>query len=272
VFRTYLGMLLMVLLTGCQEKIAWELEMENELRLVVNGKITNEARAHEVELSLPVYEINGTETPVSGAEVAIFYDDTSVVLTEDSDRPGRYLTPPDFRAVVNKIYMLGIRARGYEFHAFAQAEGVTPIEAPGYFRVSSDPELYEVFFRNEDVPSKLTLEMDWSHLPGYDTLSEGESHAIIFGYNFDPLTVDANEIFGAEQDPVRIPPGTRVRITKESLSQGYAAYLRGMLSETTWNGGLFDVKPGDPFTNLSDGALGYFAVTMVVRDSVVFDP
>lgn len=262
----------MLLAPACQEKIDWELEMENALRLVVTGKITNEPKAHEVHLSLPVFEINGSARPVQDAEVAIFYDDTSHMLTRDSERPGVYLTAPDFRGVVNKTYMLGIRVNDVEFAAIARMEGVTPIRYPGYYRVSEDPELYELFFRGDEAPSMMKVELDWSELPGYDTLPDSETHAVIYGYTFDPLTVDANEIFSAERDRVYVPPGAQMIITKESLSDGYAEYLRGMLSETTWNGGLFDVKPGDPFTNLSAGALGYFAATTVVRDTVVFEP
>ena len=79
-------------------------------------------------------------------------------------------------------------------------------------------------------------------------------------------------MFSPARERVYFPPGTNVNITKESLSDGYAEYLRGLLSETSWNGGLFDVKPGDPYTNLSQGAIGYFAATTVIRDTVVFWP
>ena len=151
-------------------------------------------------------------------------------------------------------------------------EGVTPITFPSYYQVSENPSLYELRFTGSDAPSMMKLEMDWSHLPAYDTLSDERNHAVIYGYYFDALTVDVNELFSPAQDRVFFPPGTRVTITKESLSDGYAEYLRGMLSETAWNGGLFDVKPGDPFTNLSRGALGYFAATSVLRDSVIFIP
>ena len=114
--------------------------------------------------------------------------------------------------------------------------------------------------------------MDWSHIPGYDTLAAENNHAILYGYYFSNLTVDVNELFAPARDRVRFPPGTHVIITKESLSDGYAEYLRGLLSETAWNGGLFDVKPGDPFDNISEGAIGYFSASTVIRDTIVFWP
>ncbi|MBE9509733.1 MAG: hypothetical protein IMY71_02550, partial [Bacteroidetes bacterium] len=42
-----------------------------------------------------------------------------------------------------------------------------------------------------------------------------------------------------------------------------------MLSETEWKGGVFDVLPGNVYTNLSEGAVGFFAVSTVVSDSTV---
>lgn len=262
----------LVLLPSCQEKVDWDLEYENELRLVVEGKITNERRAHEVKLSLPVYEINGTPRPVSGAEVYISDGDTVITLREDPERRGVYLTPGDMQGVVNKTYMLQVRVNDFECTALARMVGVTPIRFPTTYLVRQNPPLYELRFTGSDAPAMMKLEMDWSHLPGYDTLSDEQNHAVLYGFFFDALTVDVNALFSPPQDRVFFPPGTRVLLTKESLSSGYAEFLRGMLSETAWNGGLFDVKPGDPFTNLSRGAIGYFAATSVLRDTVVFNP
>jgi hypothetical protein len=263
---------ILFLFPSCQEKIDWELEYENTLRLVVEGKITNERRAHEVKLSLPAYEINGTPRPVSGAEVNLSDGDTVISLQEDPGRPGIYLTPRHVQGVVNRTYMLMVRVNNFECTAIARMEGVTPIRFPTTYQVRQEPPLYELRFTGSDAPSMVKLEMDWSHLPGYDTLSDDQNHAVVYGYYFDALTVDVNALFAPPQDRVLFPPGTRVVFTKESLSAGYAEFLRGMLSETAWNGGLFDVKPGDPFTNLSRGAIGYFAATSVLRDTIVFSP
>jgi len=270
-----MGLLLIVFfvsLSACQEKIEWELEMENELRLVVDAKLTNEKKAHEVKLSLPVYEINGDPRAVSGAEVALFDGSDTIFLNEDPHREGVYLTDPDVQGVVNKNYVLGIKVNDFVCWAAARMTGVTPITSPGYYKVSNDPELYELYFGGSDLPSMIKLELDWSDVEGYRELPGEETHAIVFAYYFSVLRVDANELFASNQDRVRFPPGTAAIITKESLSDGYQEYLRGMLSETTWNGGLFDVKPGDPFTNLSAGAIGYFSATSVLRDTITFIP
>jgi hypothetical protein len=265
-------MLMLSVLFSCQEKIKWELTMENTVRLVVEGKITNEKSSHLVKLSLPVYEINGQPEPVSGAEVFISDSDTVYQLTEHAEQPGSYYTEPDVHGVVNRTYQLLVNVGDYQFSGLASMKGVTPFQPPDVRKVQSDPPLYELQFFGNDEPSRLKLEMDWSHLPGYDTLPDTKSHAIIYAYYFDALTVDVNEIFSSPGDRVFFPPGTIIIATKESLSDGYARYLRGLLSETSWNGGLFDVKPGDPANNLSAGAIGYFSASSVIRDTVTFWP
>lgn len=266
------AIVLLFLVSSCQEKIEWELEMENELRLVVDAKLSNEKKAHEVRLSLPVYEINGEPRAVSGAQVALFDGSDTIVLTEDPLRKGVYLTDPDVQGVVNKNYALFIKVNDFLCWAAAKMEGVTPIRYSSPYKVSNDPELYELNLGGSDSPSLIKYELDWSAVDGYQDLPDEETHAIVFGYYFSVLTIDANELFAANHDRVRFPPGTKAIITKESLSEGYQEYLRGMLSETTWNGGMFDVKPGDPYTNLSAGAIGYFSASSVLRDTITFIP
>ena len=111
---------------SCQEKIEWELSMSNDVRLVVEGKITNEQRAHLVRLSVPVYEINGRPEPVSGANVVISDGDTIFQLTEDPEQPGSYYTDPDVRGVVNRTYRLGIEVGDYQFAGIASMKGSHP--------------------------------------------------------------------------------------------------------------------------------------------------
>ena len=78
-----------------------------------------------------------------------------------------------------------------------------------------------------------------------------------------------NRFFSPDRERVRFPPGTVVIREKESVSGKYEEYLRGVLSETDWRGGVFDVLPGNARTNLSEGALGYFTAAEVIRDTVV---
>ena len=84
-------------------------------------------------------------------------------------------------------------------------------------------------------------------------LPDEENHALIYHYTLN--SVDVNRIFCPDREHVRFPPGTIVYREKESVSRAYEEFLRGMLSETDWRGGVFDVLPGNARTNLVKGPL-----------------
>jgi hypothetical protein len=81
--------------------------------------------------------------------------------------------------------------------------------------------------------------------------------------------VDVIKFFKPAQEHVRFPPGTTVYREKESVNAWYGEFLRGMLSETDWRGGMFDVLPGNARTNMVGEAIGYFTAADVIRDTVV---
>ena len=257
------------MIPACTEKIDWNLEYQEVDVIVVEGKITNEAKTHEVRLTWPVFEINAVPEPVTGAFVGINDGRQVHPLTEDPERPGVYLTSPDFAGEVNRGYQLRIRLRDRLITAVAFMKEVLPFQFMRPYPVQSDPPLYELHISDRNGPAIVRMELDWSHLPGYDTLPRDETHALIYHYTLG--SVDVNRIFAPDREHVRFPPGTIVFREKESVSREYEEFLRGMLSETDWRGGVFDVLPGNARSNLADGAIGFFAAGEVIRDTVVIE-
>lgn len=268
-FRRLLLLNLILFSVSCTEELDWELKYQEENLIVVEGKISNEAGRHEVKLTRPVYEWNGIPEPVSGAE--IFINDARVLypLTEDRTRPGIYLTASDFAGQVDKGYQLRIRLGDRLITGVTYMRAVSPFQLMRPYPVQTDPPLYEVHIADSDVPAILRLELDWSHVPGYDTLPPEECHALIYHYTLG--SIDVNRFFPPDREHVRFPPGTIVYREKESVNGLYEEFLRGMLSETDWRGGVFDVLPGNARTNMSEGAIGYFTASEVIRDTVVID-
>ena len=237
---------------------------------MVDAKITNELKRHEVKLSRPLTEMNGIPEPVSGAEVQINDGRDIHQLREDPARPGTYLTAPDFSGVVKHGYQLRVGYGDKQFTAVSFMQGVTPFQFMRPYQVQNDPKLYEVYVSDSDNgPAIVRMELDWSHVRGYDTLPYDQNHALIYHYTLN--SVDVNRLFSPDQEHVRFPPGTIVFREKESVSRRYGDFLRSMLSETDWRGGVFDVLPGNARTNLSEGAVGYFTAAEVIRDTVVIE-
>jgi len=87
-------------------------------------------------------------------------------------------------------------------------------------------------------------------------------------YHYTLNGVDVNKMFKPPQEHVRFPPGTIVFRQKESVNPWYAEFLRGVLSETDWRGGMFDVLPGNARTNMEGEAIGYFTAADILRDTI----
>ncbi len=263
----FLPLFLLLLLGSCTEKIDWELEYQEVDVMVVEAKITNEAKAHEVLLTWPVYEVNSLPEVVTGAVVEINDGRELHSLTEDRARPGVYLTDPDFAGEVNKGYQLRIQYGDMRVTAIAFMREVQPFPDMSVYPVQTDPPLYEAYISDQNGPSVIRMELDWGHVPGYDTLAPELTHALIYHYTLG--SVDVNHIFAPDREHVRFPPGTIVFREKESVSREYEEFLRGMLSETDWRGGVFDVLPGNASSNLKGNAIGYFTAADVIRDTVI---
>ena len=63
----------------------------------------------------------------------------------------------------------------------------------------------------------------------------------------------------SEMEVIKFPLGTKIVERKYSLNPGYTEFTRTDFPETNWKGGLFDSAPANIPTNLSKGAVGYFA-------------
>jgi hypothetical protein len=256
-----------LVLSSCSEGIDWELKYQEADLLVVEGKITNEAGPHEIRLSLPLYEMNGTPEPVSGAEVEIFDGQTVHVFSEDPAREGSYLSPPDFSGEVGRFYQLRVRQGSRRISAVTNMVEVTPLKKPFIYLAQEDPPLLGAVIPDSEVPAIVRWEMDWSHVPGYGDEPDSATHAEVYHYTLNG--VDVNKLFKPSQEQIRFPPGTRVFIEKESVNAWYGEFLRGVLSETDWRGGMFDVLPGNARTNMQGEAIGFFTAAEVIRDTIV---
>lgn len=266
---TFLLTLILLMCASCTEKINWDLEYQESDVIVVEGKITSESKSHEVILSWPVYEMNSLPEPVTGAVVEINDARTIHSLTEDPSRPGVYLSDDHFAGEVDKGYQLRIRYGERLVTAVAFMREAQPFPNMRLRLVQNNPPLYEVYINEQNGPSIIRMELDWSHVRGYEGLPSHENHALIYHYTIG--TVDVNHIFSPDREHVYFPPGTIVHREKESVSRAYGEFLRGMLSETDWRGGVFDVLPGNARTNLSEGAIGFFTAADVLRDTVIIE-
>jgi hypothetical protein len=264
-------------LTSCEEVIDWDYNENPPVVLVVDGKITDQQKAHEIRLTKPVSQLNEIPEPISGAEVSILFkqgDDTiSNPLTESMEKPGSYFTNGNFQGISFKYYALQIKYEGNEFLAIDRLRESIPFE-PNNIYQQTDNGLYRVNFNfggfaNSDA-AIWYYNLDWSHLPDSVFAPNGTKKARLVYYSLP--SIDVNGLFLSGYETVYFPAGTQIVLEKFSISESYAEFLRTMLAETDWRGGVFDTYRANTVTNLSEGATGYFGTCGYLADTIIVQP
>ncbi len=256
-------------LSSCEKRTNWNLDLANEQFLIVDGIITNEFINQKINLSLSFKELNGEPEYVSNAGITIFDGDNTFNFIEDTI-PGNYLSENKFTAVINKTYTLNIQYNNNIYFAEAKLLPVSITQALPYKQVS-DTSLYyiaapDVAF-NPDEASMIEVILNWSDVAGYENLPANETKAHMFYYNL--TTIDVNQIFHPDNELILFPSGTSMTQKKYSLSKEHEAFIRSLLIETQWNGGNFDIEEANSYTNLSKGALGFFGASSVISYTAI---
>jgi hypothetical protein len=258
-----LFLIALLFIAGCEREYSWKFQSENNNRLIVDGIITNELKAQSIKLSLSNNGMNSAYRPYSGANITVNDGDSLYEFTESTEEPGIYYSTP-FQAVAGKIYSL-IIVTGTIYEATANMVPVTPLETLWYEKHAKN-DLYRYVYSDDMNPSMVEVYYDWSEIPGYCE-NYGSCRAMETFYTLN--NIDVNKEFGPDKEIIWFPEGTKIIRRKYSLSEEHQTFLRSLLMETDWSGGLFDVQHGNVNTNLNNGALGFFGVCMVVSDTTI---
>jgi hypothetical protein len=257
---TILYIIICLLLPACEEATDFPLTTENTNLVVVEGMLTNENINHRIKLTKPYKTQNETPEAISGAVVTLEDESSTYILTESPAGSGEYYTP-QMRAVTGRIYTLAIVYNEKEYSAQDSSVPVEALEAIQYIKTGDQYQL--VFSLAGHSPNFIEYTLDWNSTDACIAACAGR---LIY---YDLRTIDVNELYKPDKEPFTFPAGTTIIRKKYSISTAYRAFLRSMLSETEWRGGVFDVKRDNVSTNLSEGAVGFFAVSTVAADTTV---
>lgn len=252
-----------IAIIGCEEASDQGLDRKDESLLVVDGQLTNERIRQEVKLSLTFPNINDEAPPVTDAIVLINDGENNFFLSHDDSRPGTYLTDT-LQALFGKFYTLFIIHDATEYFAFATSDVGTPLQDLAIEELDTGGYKY---LHNEFIPSMTEVTIRWTENDGLGQPIEQMRQA--FFYTLD--VIDITKTFAPDKEPLTFPAGATIYRRKFSLTQDHQNFLRSLLSEVDWRGSGFDVAAGNVLTNLSEGAIGYFSVSMVVSDSTLVE-
>ena len=264
---------LICFLQGCVKETPWTVKGNLPGNIIVEAIITDEVKTHRIMLTYPVSQLNQSPKPVSGAGVLITDEDSTWQLTESPANSGIYCTQASFFTRLQKNYTLLISLEGKVYTAKATMTGGSVFGELQYARNEDSKLFYVDWVANAFSTEKAAmweLLIDWSGVPGYEQLDSLDTHARMLFYTLP--TLDVSEVFAPQVQSVFFPAGTNITERRYSLTPDHAEFVREMLLESNWTGGLFTVTPANVRTNLSGGAFGYFGACAVTELAVVVTP
>ena len=271
--KTLLYIFIALSFFSCEKKVDWPLQDQKNDMIVVDGMITDEQKQHQVKLSLPVSQLNESPQPVSGATVTISDHDSNYVLTEQPVNSGIYKTDSFAFGKPGQNYTLKILYNGKEYGAqsyMLSGETFTPLI---YTKVSRDSVYHITWVANPYNPENFAMWeilLDWSTVPGYTNIDPEKCKARLLYYTLP--TLDVSQVLTNELQKIYFPAGTHITERRYTINAEYAAFIRALLSETNWQGGLFDSSHANLPTNVSDNAMGFFSACAVVSYSTIVTP
>ena len=264
---------LMILCQSCIKQVDRNLKDTIAPRLVVDAILTDQVKSQPVILTYTVSKLNQPSQPVTGASVIINNEDSVWTLTEQPANPGIYRTSSSFFARPGKNYTLLIFHNNNVYSAKAAMIPGKYFQELRYTK-NENNNLYYISwvanaFSTQDA-AMWELLIDWSMVPGYEHLDSLANHARILFYTLP--TLDVSEVFAPKMEAICFPAGTVITERRYSITLQHAEFIREMLLETNWTGGMFNVAAANVTTNLSNGALGFFGVCSVTELSVTVAP
>jgi hypothetical protein len=252
------------LIVSCEKEIGWKTQNDKKDFLIVDGIITNELKPQKIKLTHSYQEINTAVSPYTGANVYVSDGSATYQFTEDATDRGNYHSQP-FRALTGRNYILTIESDTTTFAASAMAVAVAPLPDVAINKPDATGKCTYLYLKSP-FPTMTEVYYNWS----FDT-----DYCNSYGYCFASETyytlnnVDVSDAFKPDKQIITFPAGTTIIRKNYSLTDAHQSFLRSLLMETDWRGGLFDVQAGNVKTNISNGAKGFFAVCMVVSDTTI---
>ena len=255
---------LLLALQSCVKQTTWPVKDVTPPKIVVDALLTDEVKQHQVVLTYAVPQLNQVPQPVSGAGVIVSNEDSIWTLTEHPANSGIYLTPSAFFAKPDKNYTLLISLDNTIYTAKAKMVPGSFFQEARYAKNESNGLYYVDWVANAFSAAGAAmweLKIDWSMVSGYQHLDSLENHARMLFYTLP--TLDVSEVFAPQMESIYFPAGAVITGRRYSLTPEHAGFIREMMLETNWTGGLFNVASANVASNISNGALGFFGVCAV---------
>jgi len=260
---------------ACEEEIDFPVPEGGAQRLVVDGIITNEVKAHQVKLTY-TSQFNSSVIPTVNDAVVYISDGTIRHFLQGRGN-GIYETDSLVKGEVGKTYTLEISLQnGDDYRAQSTMQKIGSIDS---LRVEvttqtvdddGDQEYYSIFAEAKVLSEDFMLE----------TIINGQRYGTIknVGYGSSKFVTNGqfiDALFGLVEtnDQNFVEGNNNVSIRMSSIDENYKEFLIGFSAQLFRGddglGGLFDGPAANVPSNVNNGALGSFGAFAVTEREIV---
>ena len=260
-----IGIISVVFAAACTEAIDVDLNEGENNRLVVAGEISNEPGPYSVRLTRSTSYFYNQPAPAElGATVTISDgEQTFVLLDEDND--GTYWTDSSALGIPGRTYTLNIKlTNGEEYVAVDHMPIPNRFDTIYYEYINEEygmtlPEYHYFFyatFTEQKGVDDCYLIYVYVNDSCYNSKFEDIKWAFA-GSRYDGCGLFENvQICDANEDS--IPKKPEARFDLYSVSSEYHQFIKDISDETFGNATILQGPPANIYTNVSNGALGFF--------------
>jgi hypothetical protein len=261
--KVVLFVFLLLVIHSCDKTYNWTWDRTAQPVVVIDAIITDEMKFQTVNVYFSTSALNETPLAISNAEVIVSNADSVYLFSEDPNVKGRYISDKSFSAIAGTTYTLQV---SYNGKIYTASDVMTPAQDFEPLKLASDDGRYYYVSWVADAYKAKSSAMYEVLVRWSENESEGFSTARMLYYTLPSL--DVSEVLSPEPGRVLFSYDASITERYYSVSDQYAAFLRALLAETTWQGGLFNSEVANLPTNLSNDALGFFAVCSVKEKKI----
>ncbi len=268
--RKYIIILILAAITSsCVEDFDVDLNSTYE-RIIIQGSISNERKAHKIILSKSADYFSNQQTPrISGATVTI--SDGTDIFTLAEVSPGVYETDT-MAGIIGKTYTMNAVIEGETYEASCLMNFCPPMDSLkiGYYDYG--------MYQTEDTFVVVLLYAQEPETEGnyylWDAYKNGvlETDTLSEKWFETDQFVNGLYIEGYQAQWLVANTGDTVILEMQSVVEGYYDYFYQVMSVTDWNGGPLAGPPANPVGNISNDALGFFLAYSIERKTIIVPP
>jgi hypothetical protein len=278
-YRNLFPVVFILILFSCTEPIDIKLD-SSFAKLTVFGEITTDTSVQSVFLTRSAdYFYNLPAEGVSGANVKISDGFTETILSENSGTPGKYETPEGYYGLAGRTYQLFIQ------NVDINKDGVKEsFSASSYLPELVGPDsiaIKNIKFHRSGINQILLYAKDPAESKDFYGFKI-KKNGVMLTDSLPEINVQNDDLFNGnyingvpviilhENRPdEKLIQGDTIVFEMMGITHEYYKFITEAQTELFGSNPLFSGPPANISTNLSNGALGFFAAVNIKRTKTI---